>query len=632
MTTAPSRPGRGRSAALPLGPYEPPPAVRPTPAGVEVAFEGEDGRRKVFSLASLPLPGWHEDLAVAEAARFGPTGTCRTLHSAEHVHNAARLLLTSLAELDEPPSAAGDLRESHLLRLRMQLQNSSKSGAYVSRFGAVVILLRCLPAGRLRPEVLDFLGRRGHVAGRSPEGLPGYSDREFSAIVTAARSDAAAIRDRIAAGERRLARVQAEGLDVFEGQDRIDAERLLRLARTGTARGIPNGRTLPPGVRGNQWRLQLARQLFLTERDVLPLLILAVAVTGRNVETIKELPAEHRVLEDRAVAVGLLKRRRSKSGSRETVHWEIGPPSRQLHTPGGYYLLLHKLTAPSRSFCGSDRLWSIFAGMHGRTAKNAAYWEVKQASAGHVAPFTLRMNSLGRPTLTEWAASHGLRDDDGDPLSVTMNRIKTTVEVRTTRALGGHLPTASRTNTLDVSFRHYLKPDPRIRDWAERVMGQALEDAEDHARAATMRVLDAAAEKAMAADPDTVAKALGTSAEKIAQARDGQLDTLVSACLDFDHGPFDDGPCRQSFLTCLRCENALVLEKHLPALLALLERLQGELDATNVADWCRRHAVTWLILTRRVLPRFTAAQIQRAERTKPSGLPLSLLDGPKEFT
>ncbi|MFJ8973488.1 hypothetical protein ACIRJ3_29760 [Streptomyces anulatus] len=630
MTTAPLRPGRGRSAALPSGPYEPPPAVRPTPAGVEVAFEGEDGRRRVFSLAALPLPGWHEDLAAAEAVRFGPTGTCRTLHSAEHVHHSARLLLTSLATLDEPPATPGDLRESHLLRLRMQLQNSSKTPAYVGRFGSVLLLLRCLPAGRLRPEVLDFMGRRGHVAGRSPEGQPGYSDREFTAIVTAARSDAAAIRDRIAAGEARLARIETEGLDAFEGQERIDAERLLRLARTGTAQGIPNGRVLPPGVPGNQWRLMLARQLFLTERDVLPLLVLGVALTGRNVETIKELPAEHRVLEDRAVAVGLLKRRRGKSASRETVHWEIGSASRQLHTPGGYYLLLHRLTARSRSYSGTEWLWSIFAGMHGRTAKNAAYWDAKQASAGHVAPFALRMNSIGRPSLSEWAAAHGLRDDDGEPLSVRMNRIKTTVEVRTTRALGGHLPTASRTNTLDVSFRHYLKPDPRIRDWAERVMVQALADAEDHARATTARVLDEGAEKALAADPHTAAKVLGTTAEKITQARDGQLDTLVSACLDFEHGPFDEGPCRQSFLTCLRCENALVLEKHLPSLLALLERLQAELDATNVADWCRRHAVTWLILTRRVLPRFTAAQIRRAEQAKPSGLPLALLDGPKE--
>ncbi|MFC5667641.1 hypothetical protein ACFP3U_32320 [Kitasatospora misakiensis] len=584
----------------------------------------------MFSLAALPLSGWHEDLAAAEAARFGPTGTCRTLQSAEHVHYSARLLLIFLATLDNPPADPGELRESHLLRLRLHLQNRGDGVGFTGRFGAVLLLLRRLPPGRLRPEVVDFLARRGHVAGRPQEGRPGYSEREFAAIVTAARSDVAAIRDRIAAGEAELARIEAEGLDVFEGQERTDAERLLRLARTGTARGIPNGRTLPRGMVGNHWRRLLAQRLFLTESDLTPLLILGVALTGRNVETIKDLPAEHRLLEERAVAVNLLKRRRAKSASRETVHWEVGLPSRQLHTPGGYYLLLHRLTTRSRSFSGGDHLWSVFAGLDGRPADHGEYWDAKQEAAGHVAPFALRMNASRRLSLRQWSASHGLRDDVGELLEVTSNRIKTTVEVRTTRALGGHLPTASRTNTMDVSFRHYLKPDPRVRDWAERVMAQALADAENHARAATARVLDEAAETAMAADPHAAAKLLGTTAGKIAEARDGRLDTLVSACLDFENGPFDEGPCRQSFLTCLRCENALVLEKHLPALLALLDRMRAELDAANVADWCRRHAVTWLVVTRRILPRFTAAQIRNAEAAKPA-LPIAaLFDGPKE--
>ena len=39
------------------------------------------------------------------------------------------------------------------------------------------------------------------------------------------------------------------------------------------------------------------------------------------------------MLEDRAVAVSLTKRRRGKTLARQTVHWEIGSASRQLHTP-----------------------------------------------------------------------------------------------------------------------------------------------------------------------------------------------------------------------------------------------------------------------------------------------------------
>jgi hypothetical protein len=48
-------------------------------------------------------------------------------------------------------------------------------------------------------------------------------------------------------------------------------------------------------------RRRIAERLFLTMPDLAPLLVLLVAVTGRNIETIKELPAEHRILEGRAV-------------------------------------------------------------------------------------------------------------------------------------------------------------------------------------------------------------------------------------------------------------------------------------------------------------------------------------------
>jgi hypothetical protein len=165
--------------------------------------------------------------------------------------------------------------------------------------------------------------------------------------------------------------------------------------------------------------------------------------------------------------------------------------------------------------------------------------------------------------LGRWAGRHGLTDDDGNPLRIDLNRIKTSVEVRRARATGGHLPSIARTNTMDVSFLHYLREDPRIRDWADRVLTDALNDAQAAARDAHLRVMDAATRTAFMRDPAGTADRLGTTSGKITEALDGELDTLVSSCLDHDHGPHNDGPCRASFLTCLRCPNALVLERHL---------------------------------------------------------------------
>ena len=67
------------------------------------------------------------------------------------------------------------------------------------------------------------------------------------------------------------------------------------------------------------------------------------------IETIKELPAEHRVLEDRAVELRPTKRRRGATRWYDTVTWEIGPSGKELHTPGGIYLLLHRLTRGDRA-------------------------------------------------------------------------------------------------------------------------------------------------------------------------------------------------------------------------------------------------------------------------------------------
>lgn len=91
--------------------------------------------------------------------------------------------------------------------------------------------------------------------------------------------------------------------------------------------------------------------------DLTPFMVLLVAMSGRNIETIKELPALHTVLEGRAVQLQLVKRRRGAQHWKESVTWEIGPPGAELTTAGGLYLLLHRLTARSRARSGSTSIW-----------------------------------------------------------------------------------------------------------------------------------------------------------------------------------------------------------------------------------------------------------------------------------
>jgi hypothetical protein len=627
----PARAGRGRAALQPEGFYAPEPAVRTVSETLVVSFQGED-RSSTYSFGKLPCPGLHADLAAAFTLRTGPTGDRRTKASADTCWAALVRFLKFLGHLRRPPRSLAELRTSHLQQFHMRrMETVSEQYAFDDLIEIHRLLREVEPQSRLRGDIVEVIHQRvRRVKPTQTKGRPGYSDREFAAIVTAARSDVVQIRERIRAAERLLASFEADPAQLTSDA-RVLAEELASMARTGRVparrRRTCTGLTCPD----HRARMELASQLFLTAADPAPLLILMVALSGRNGETIKELPVDHRVLERRAVAVSLVKRRRGKTLSRETVHWETGgTDSRQLHTPGGLYLLLHELTRRSRRWSGATRIWSIWVmeATHGRNR------ELKARTGGHIDPYGVTLRGVFHPTLRQWAARHGLyADGSGDgrpPLDIDLNRLKTTVEVRITKAVGGHLPSASRTNTLDVSFLHYLRNDPRVRDWADRILTAALHDAENSARAFQLRILDAAAERAFQHNPEDAAAALGTTPEKVKSAAAGELDTLVSSCLDIQHHPQTGGPCSDSFLTCLRCPNALVAERHLPMLFALLDLLQQELDRLGVDDWCGRHGVTWLIITRLIMPRFTAAQRDAAQKAKPGSLPLDLLEGPKE--
>ncbi|MDX3230036.1 hypothetical protein [Streptomyces sp. ME19-01-6] len=188
--------------------------------------------------------------------------------------------------------------------------------------------------------------------------------------------------------------------------------------------------------------------------------------------------------------------------------------------------------------------------------------------------------------------------------------------MRTAKQVGGHLPSARVTNTANTSFTHYLRTDPFVTEWAADVLTEAITDAEESARAVVVRL--GAGE--VAAVPERVRE----------QAAAGELDTLASACTDIENAP-GGGRCQQSFLTCFGCPNALVMERHLPALLSLAEALREDLQRQDVGQWTARYGTTWQILTRDILPRFSPAQRAAAQETQPH-LMLDLLHGPKEWS
>lgn len=277
----------GRPATVPEQVYEPPSAVADYGHGQVVEFQGEDGRRRRFPVGELPLPGWHAVLAAAFASVVGPAGTRRTLASATTAWGTLGRFVRFLAGLSTPPPVPQQLTAAQMDSFLLHRIDAIGAPAAWMEIGVLRRILRQPPLRHLvSTTVLNYLARRGEKTKKT--GAPGYSDGEWARLVTAARTDVAAIRDRIDTGERLLAAWSADP-SALSHTDQVVAEQLEQIAETGV---VPRLRA-EIGLE-RRARTAVAQRLFVTQADREPLLVLLGAVTGRNPETIKELPAEHR--------------------------------------------------------------------------------------------------------------------------------------------------------------------------------------------------------------------------------------------------------------------------------------------------------------------------------------------------
>ncbi|MET9564308.1 hypothetical protein [Streptomyces tauricus] len=613
--------GPGRPAATPSGAYEAPPLVRTDAAdSLVVDFHGEDGRSRTFDFSTLPMPGWRLFLARSVALRTGYSGGARTLESSRHAWNAVQNWAEFLPSLDPPPGSSQQLTRAHVDAYRGRTDISPRT-----KYSMLLELRTQFTDPQLKDdfpaEALDAFNRRLSKPPAQPVG--GYSIGELDRLTAAARADTARIARRLRAGEDLLRRYREDPGKLGE-DDRQRGEMLALMADSGV---------VPEPVRRRQerqaQRVVFASELFLTWKDLAPLVILLMIVTERNGESVKELPVKHRLLEDRAVELTLVKRRRGAKRWFETVTWEIGPKNRELHTPGGLYLLLLELTARGRSFCGATTAFALWRNNHrdGNTGIEE-HWAPFEADLGYGSAMKISSWAAERPkpVLADPPPRKNGKQLPAPPLRITFNQIKTSVDARRTRQMGGHLPSSAKSNTAQVLYANYLKADEPTREWAAEVVSEALVDAERAAADAHRR----AAERR--GGGPTVLPEAGTAhdLEQAGMAPDaarklagGELDTAWTACEDHDHNPETQAPCGDSFLDCFHCGNCLVTRTHLPKLLGLLDSLGALRQRMNEIDWWKRYGPAWIAIRRDILTKFSPAEVAK-ERKNP--LPDALLD------
>lgn len=597
--------GVGRPSRSPADGYVPVAAETSGIEGTTVHFRGEDRRQHRFEVGSLPLPGWHEPLASAWAVRTGAAGGLRTLASSQGAWGALKRFMRFLDGTRWPPTVPEKLTTMHVddfRRIRAEAIGRIQSGIELRMVG---LLFECQPLNQLvSSEVRDRLHPRVY-AGSGRTAVSGYSDAELARIVAAARADVNAFR-------RRLHEANA---------DVVADPVVSAVRRTGRVRlgGVP------APARAEALR-SVAEKVFPTRRDLYPMLVLLMAVTGWNLEVIKELPVEHRVIEGRAVEVDLVKRRRGPGHWHQTVTWEIGAEGRELHTPGGLYLLLHWLMAPARAFLQTPAFWAIWHQPSGQSHPS----ECRN-------PFEATLDASLR--WASWVALHDLRADPpsradsapgatGDPLRLTANRLKTSIDVRRTRQLGGHLPSAARSNTTAVLFRNYLSGDQTTIEWAREVVSEAFTDVERAAYDAHLRALrDNGGRRQL--NILTTSPPAGSPSPAVEA---GGSETAWTSCRDHSHHPLTGRRCAASFLDCFHCGNCVITGDHLPRLLSLLDALETRRSVLSDQEWWARYGPVWAAIRHDVLPKFTDAEIGRAHADRPNDSLLDLVEPPWERT
>ncbi|GAB2994115.1 hypothetical protein [Saccharothrix stipae] len=623
--------GPNRRAPMPQGRFDAP--ASPGPAvghnGQVVRFFGDDGRSAEFPLARLAiLPGWTDALGRAFAARVGPAGQARTHRTATSVWSATVRFAEHLSALPEPPADPARLRPEHLTGFAAEVRR-----AYVKDRNAWSYLDRALSVLRL-PPVVDMLAAntRDYLdtpreRGPRPAGGSGYSDGELHRLIARLRRDVAAIRDRVQAGQDLVERFHRG--DVAP-QERERARLLAGIAETGV---VPPVGELDV-CRAGPARRGIAGQLFLTPPDIVPISALLVVLSARNIETIKELPAEGRVLQDRAVEVVLTKRRRGAGRWFETAHWEVGPSGRELHHPGGLFLLVGRLTALSRSFSGVERLWAVW-----RNGMRSGVSGVDE----HYDPFATDLQWPGalpadwsRAQDELWADPVG--DEPPTRLVLDCARLRKSVEVRRTRQVGGHLPSATRSNTYPVLFANYLRGDASVGEWAQQTVSEALVEAEDAVLAAHRAALARAGGHLTVVPGEATAESIrraGVGPEQAERIASGGQDAAWNACANPERHPETGTVCRTvSLLDCFHCGNCVVTREHLPRLLALLDALHQRRRQLGEQDWWHRYGPTWVALRRDILDgrHFTETEIAHARGVPATEALLDLVENPWENT
>jgi len=547
-------------------------------------FTTEDGRdSKDYDFARFPVARPLQ-VAFAEAfdRRTGPTGTCKSVSSANGCYQHLRMFAVHLSGQDRPPASPREVTVAHLGSFT---ERHGHLRMFSQRLGSVKLALRSVTGWN--DEFAAALRGSGPARDRAPV-VHSYSQAEFRRIMDAARADARRIARDVRAHWQMLQRWRA-GQDESEPRT-LELLRILdHIDRTGDVPREKRGNALQSMAR-HGCVPELIGKVYLTWADAAPFVVLLVGLTGQNGGTIAEAPADHHrpdagAGDTPAAVVELVKPRRGRRSHMPVALADLpdwltadqdpsGISARdELHTPLGVYLLLRELTEPARQRLGTDRL---LAGWHRRG------WHVGRGTV----PSTLGM------AITSWSRSAGIAADpaegrEPEPLEISLPQLRLSAAEYRQRAVA---------HTDQVLANEYLGRNRGNITAYQQLVAQVLGEQVARAKASALLPVLSAAEVAEAREkPETVSARLGVDAPTLKRILAGELDTVMAACTDHHDGP--DAPpgqaCRASFMRCLDCPCARATPQHLPVQVLVLDALEARRADLPPLEWARRFALRY---------------------------------------
>jgi hypothetical protein len=446
--------------------------------------------------------------------------------------------------------------------------------------------------GVLTPDVVSRLRYLGHGDAGGSRPRDAYSSGIAEALRTAARAQVTEARQRIALGDDLP--VPPPEVDVCTRlrahYDAVIAE----IARDGwieTRHPAFKRFVNLAAYRKVDRRIEVPHRGFhLTTIDLAAFLALLSLEIGMEMECLIRLKADCLRNPTKGYVEIEYYKRRARGSEWKRLRVRDGSSA----TPGGLVRMAIALTERARRHTGSDRLWVL--------------WTIDGLRPA---------NGEGGQGIAAFVERYQLVDDDGAPLRLRLSRLRKTHKAEWYRRTNGQLEQFAVGHSIGVAARHYADI-PALRHVHEQTLAAAFHDALD--AALKPRIVTSEREASI------------MEQQNLPPATDEQ-DVWLARCGSFYESPFAEAgkPCPTPFWGCLECENAVITERKLPALIAFQSFMADQRATLNAEEWSVKFGRSWHRVTNQILPAF-APQAVEAARARIAAEGPTLLYLPVEAT